>query len=272
MALDRQSIERKDFPLARRGYDPAAVDAHLTALADQVAELERSAAQAQASAPSTLAASTSDQVHAIIAAAENSAAQIRAQAEAEAKDSAGTGPPRRPAISPNPAPGCWPRLEQTKRELEGADRLAAGRHRGHRCRRRRHRRGAPPARGGVGRADPARAGDGSRARADRAGRPARRAGRAGADRAGAREPPVEPRRPSPHRPASPRRPPPPSRVAAVPPAPDGDPDETEGARLVALNMALNGTPRERDRPISVRALPAVRRDGLLDEVYSSVES
>ena len=47
MALDRQSIERKDFPLARRGYDPAAVDAHLTALADEVAELERSAAQAQ---------------------------------------------------------------------------------------------------------------------------------------------------------------------------------------------------------------------------------
>ncbi|MDX6666975.1 MAG: hypothetical protein QOK04_355, partial [Solirubrobacteraceae bacterium] len=29
MALDRQSIEKKDFPVGRRGYDPQAVDAHL---------------------------------------------------------------------------------------------------------------------------------------------------------------------------------------------------------------------------------------------------
>ena len=33
MELDRQTIERRDFPIARRGYDPAAVDAHLQALA-----------------------------------------------------------------------------------------------------------------------------------------------------------------------------------------------------------------------------------------------
>ena len=34
MALERQSIEKKDFPIGRRGYDPDAVDSHLTALAD----------------------------------------------------------------------------------------------------------------------------------------------------------------------------------------------------------------------------------------------
>ena len=33
MDLDRQSIEQRDFPIGRRGYDPAAVDAHLRALA-----------------------------------------------------------------------------------------------------------------------------------------------------------------------------------------------------------------------------------------------
>ena len=35
MALERQSIERKDFPVGRRGYDPDAVDAHLKTLADE---------------------------------------------------------------------------------------------------------------------------------------------------------------------------------------------------------------------------------------------
>ena len=36
MALDRQSIEKKDFPVGRRGYDPEAVDSHLSQLADEV--------------------------------------------------------------------------------------------------------------------------------------------------------------------------------------------------------------------------------------------
>jgi len=34
VALDRQSIEKKDFPIGRRGYDPEAVDVHLAGLAD----------------------------------------------------------------------------------------------------------------------------------------------------------------------------------------------------------------------------------------------
>lgn len=45
MAFDRQSIERRDFPIARRGYDPASVDRHLSAIADAFDELRtRSAA------------------------------------------------------------------------------------------------------------------------------------------------------------------------------------------------------------------------------------
>lgn len=44
MAIDRQSIERRDFPIARRGYDPASVDRHLAAIADAVEELQARAA------------------------------------------------------------------------------------------------------------------------------------------------------------------------------------------------------------------------------------
>ena len=45
MALDRQSIEKRDFPIGRRGYDPDAVDAHLALLADEVENLRRSSRQ-----------------------------------------------------------------------------------------------------------------------------------------------------------------------------------------------------------------------------------
>ncbi len=45
MDLDRQSIERRDFPIARRGYDPASVDRHLAGVADAFDDLRtRSAA------------------------------------------------------------------------------------------------------------------------------------------------------------------------------------------------------------------------------------
>ena len=43
MEFDRQAIERRDFPIGRRGYDPAAVDAHLRALAAEFEELQRAA-------------------------------------------------------------------------------------------------------------------------------------------------------------------------------------------------------------------------------------
>ncbi len=81
MALERQSIEKKDFPIGRRGYDPEAVDAHLRAVADEVDELRRSARRRT----DTLASTASDQVRAIIEAAESSAAEIQRQAEEEAR-------------------------------------------------------------------------------------------------------------------------------------------------------------------------------------------
>ena len=77
MALDRQTIEKKDFPIERRGYDPDAVDAHLAWVADQIDELKRSARRRS----ETLASAASEQVRAIVEAAETSAAEIQRQAE-----------------------------------------------------------------------------------------------------------------------------------------------------------------------------------------------
>ena len=82
MALDRQSIEKKDFPIGRRGYDPDAVDMHLKALADEIDELKRSARRRNES----LAAAASEQVRSIVEAAETTASDIQRQAEEEARE------------------------------------------------------------------------------------------------------------------------------------------------------------------------------------------
>jgi DivIVA domain-containing protein len=82
VALDREQIERTDFPIGRRGYDPTEVDAHLTGLAAKVDELGR----ATRGRTETLAATASEQVRAIVEAAESSAAQIQRQAEADAQE------------------------------------------------------------------------------------------------------------------------------------------------------------------------------------------
>ncbi len=76
MDLDRQAIERRDFPLARRGYEPAAVDAHLRALADEVERIRRSAAGGGES----LATNAGVQVQGIIQAAEQAATVMERQA------------------------------------------------------------------------------------------------------------------------------------------------------------------------------------------------
>jgi DivIVA domain-containing protein len=82
VALDRQSIEKKDFPIGRRGYDPDAVDSHLASLAEEVDELRRSSRRRT----ETLASTASEQVRSIVEAAETSAAEIQRQAEDEARE------------------------------------------------------------------------------------------------------------------------------------------------------------------------------------------
>ncbi|HEV2975661.1 MAG TPA: hypothetical protein VGX69_11835 [Solirubrobacteraceae bacterium] len=78
--IDRQAIERRDFPIARRGYEPAAVDAHLRALASEIEELQRASGGSEPS----LAATAGTQVQGILAAAEAAAAEIERQARESA--------------------------------------------------------------------------------------------------------------------------------------------------------------------------------------------
>jgi DivIVA domain-containing protein len=82
--IDRQAIERRDFPIARRGYDTAAVDAHLRALAGEFDELQ--SARAQAAGEHSLATTAATQVQSILAAAEAAAADIERQATQNASD------------------------------------------------------------------------------------------------------------------------------------------------------------------------------------------
>ncbi len=81
MDLDRQAIERRDFPISRRGYDTAAVDAHLQALAGEFEQLARAASGGE----SSLASAAASQVQSIIEAAENAAAEIERQAREAAR-------------------------------------------------------------------------------------------------------------------------------------------------------------------------------------------
>ena len=78
--MDRDEIERQDFPAARRGYDADAVHEHLRRVAD---ELEALAARPRSA---SLAEGTSTQVRSILEAAESSAQQLRDDAGREASE------------------------------------------------------------------------------------------------------------------------------------------------------------------------------------------
>ena len=80
--MRREEIVRGDFPAARKGYDRAAVDAHLRGLADQI---ERLQARSE-SGVGSLAENTGDRVAGIIAAAEAKAAELEQEARIRAEE------------------------------------------------------------------------------------------------------------------------------------------------------------------------------------------
>jgi cell division septum initiation protein DivIVA len=81
MELERRSIERRDFPQAKRGYEPEAVDRHMRAVADAVESLK-----ARAERPVTAGEVAAERVQAIVSAAEASAREIEERAKAEAAE------------------------------------------------------------------------------------------------------------------------------------------------------------------------------------------
>ena len=78
MELNRESIERADFPRVSDGLDPEAVAAHLRAVAEAVEKLSPPGA-------ATATSSSGERVRAIVDAAERSAAELEASARADAE-------------------------------------------------------------------------------------------------------------------------------------------------------------------------------------------
>ncbi|MBI5103675.1 MAG: DivIVA domain-containing protein [Solirubrobacterales bacterium] len=287
MALDRQGIEKRDFPIGRRGYEPEAVDAHLARIAEEVDELRRRASSSSGrTSPASIAQAASEQVRAIVEAAETSAAdieraaldeadRIRSDAESDARstrDEAVTQSQEHVGRVREATSSMMQRVDAMENELRtlldglrtGANRLTA---------------------------DLSLLEQGMGELYDASGRP--RVEAVASTPVPAPEPPApvaadepaaiaepEPEleaEPEPEEPAAvldepatvvERAPEPEAEPAAEPASGGGD---IEGARLVALNMALNGTSRaETDRYLAEN-FDLSDRDALLDEVYATVE-
>lgn len=214
MAFDRQAIERRDFPIARQGYDPASVDRHLAAIADAFEELQaRSAAGGLDPGTRRLQAQL-DGVHremdGLLASLRAGAARVAERLAAVEGElpSVVRAPTGQPPVIPAAPP------------------IAAA--------------GAPPAAPGP-----------APAPAEVAAAPAP-------------APTIEPEEPEePEEPAGVVRRP---RVAG----PSQAGADTEGARLVALDMALAGQPREQVDVYLAEHFAGVDRDAVLDAVYASI--
>jgi DivIVA domain-containing protein len=213
--VDRDGIERHDFPTGRRGYAPEAVDAHLRRVADEFEALRDRARQP----PAPLSTGTSEQVRLILEAAERSAADLRAQAG----DEAGAHVAR----VGKAAEGMLARLGDLERELgglvdalrRGGERLTAGL-----AELQAEVSGAAPAPQAAP-ADPLPAANGDPAALGAA-----------------------------------------SNADALGPGAD-----EAGARLIALNMALSGAPREETARYLAEHFALADADALLDDVYARAD-
>jgi DivIVA domain-containing protein len=221
--VDRDSIERRDFPVGRRGYDQEAVDGHLRRVAD---EFETLRGRAPATPPPGLAAGASEQVRLILEAAEASAAELRADAGRQAGDHV--------ARVKDAAGGMLSRLDELERELGGL--LDALRQSGERLNEGLARLQRQAGELGAAAGEPTAADD-----LDVAG------DLVAADDLAA-----------------------PDDLAA---AGNGGPasDDEAGARLIALNMALGGTPREETARYLAEHFTLADPDALLDDVYDRAD-
>jgi DivIVA domain-containing protein len=238
VALDRQSIARRDFPTNRRGYDPAAVDAHLDQLAEEVEALQRRAAE-----PATMSSQAGEQVKAIVQAAERGAQEIRESAQADAR-------------------------EHVARVTEAADKLRARIEQMER--------------------DVVQLGIDLRTNAERLHADLAELQAGVSDLSGAAPAPPPARAPAPAEPEpAPEATAPPAREGAAPPAPEAAPPppdppapapssagngDAAAARIVALDMALSGTPREETDRYLAENYDVPDRAALLDDVYAAAGS
>ena len=264
MALDRQDIEKRDFPIGRRGYDPDAVDRHLREIAEEVAELRDQAAAPAPRGGGPLAVAASEQVRTIVEAAENSAAGITREAEdrageirqqaADEADKSRTDAAhqaREHVAKVSEATSVMlQRVDAMEGELgalvgslrTGANRLNAD---------------LALLQGNMGELRAAATGSGEAAVVEEA-----------LEEEAALESASEPEpEPEPEPVAAEPEPVEEKEPTVEEPSTSGD---SEGARLIALNMALNGTPREETDRYLAENFDIADRGALLDEVYARV--
>ena len=304
MELDRHFIERNDFSAARRGYDPDEVDRHLREIGDAVSELKRQ----QRPSPASLASAAAEQVRSIVEAAEKSAADIQSQAEEEARritaDASQRARETRERADSDAVERVSKAEDASNRMLERAtgvegeiDRLLG------------ELRSAASAlvdnlNGGASSLQS----ELESFRVEFAGVREARLESAGREGALAEEPAAPPVEPEPEYAAEPQIEEAPADEAEVveeqaadigadtaviepepelepepEPAPEPEPEPepaaaeggrsirgAEGARLIALNMALNGTPRDETARYLAQNFELDDQDALLDEVYARV--
>jgi DivIVA domain-containing protein len=242
VALERHRIERKDFPVARRGYDREAVDAHLSALAGEIEELQRTTGRGA----ETLASAVSEQVRAIVAAAETSAAEIQRQAEARAREikaeASAEANRTREQASTNAHDYVGRVSDSTSGMLERLDAMEG---------------------------ELATMIESLRTGATRLGADLELLERNLIELRGAVAPRLVPQHET-APPAHDQR----AAVAEVPAAgvlqEGSGSEDSEGARLIALNMALGGTPREETDRYLAENFRLADRGRLLDDVYASL--
>jgi hypothetical protein len=273
VALDRATIEKNDFPLGRRGYDPAAVENHLRAIADEVDELTRSAKRSHSE---TLSSTASEQVRAIIEAAEKSAEEIQQRVEQEARQIRAEA--RREARKERAQATADAEQEREQASAQAREYVSNVSEATSQMLRRLDAMDSEltsltePLRVGSGRLkdelDVLESELRDLSGVTRAPRLAAAVGEPDEAEEPAldheEEPPpaeeeetfgVEEREPA----------------GVSEPEAVGPGDDTEGARLIALNMALNGTPRDETDRYLAENFELSDRDQLLDEVYASVE-
>jgi DivIVA domain-containing protein len=256
--VDRQAIERRDFPVSRRGYDPAAVDAHLRGLASEFEQLKRTGGAGE----SSLASTAGTQVQSIIEAAETAAGEIQSQAldharsvrEAADRDAERT---RQEAVER--ARAHTAAVEQATAALlarvESMDKEVG--------------KLVEDLRTGAG----SLAGDLGALQRSMGDLYDAAAGHEVAPGSTSSAPPIP--APPAGNDASPAVAATPAPQAAAPPAPPQPPAESggdlDGARLIALNMALNGQSREDAERYLAAHFQSIDRAKLIDEVYAAIE-
>jgi len=259
--FDRQAIERRDFPIGRRGYDPAAVDVHLRALAEEFEQLQRQAIGGGVDA--SVASTAGTQVQSILQAAETAAAeierhalenarQVREDADRDAdrtREEAVERARQHVAAVAQVAANLLEHVGSMDGEVNGL---------------------VESLRAGAGRlaADLSAVENGMSELYD-----------AASGRAAAQEPP----RPQPEPQYEPEPPRPfeneldsalegvPSPLSAPAPQAVAGGGDLDGARLIALNMALNGESRADTERYLAENFQLPDRLKLIDEVYSAVE-